>query len=353
MTKIKKVKSEATDIVLQSNSLLEAPKDLNLLEYKLFMMVISKINPEADDLPVFKVTAEEFAKAIGATTTKSVYRELQMAADRLMTRVASIYYPERNKTVKINLTSKSVYLHNEGAIEIHLSDAIKPFLLGLCREFTQYKLSNICRLSSLYAIRLYELLKRQENFGKRIFSMYELRCKLGITDKQYTRFSDFKHRVLDIAQREINNKTDLAIKFDFQKTRQKITDIKVDIRSNSKSLLYLEKRPPLESVKKIMGMGYSFLKAMNVANQADDRTIVNAVDAVTEQIEKGNVRDSQAMLQTAIQEKWTPQKKKVAKTSVKTPKKSVSEKTKKTSKKSEEKQSSFSKFLDWINPSKN
>ena len=349
MSKIKKIKSEAKDIVLQSNSLLEAPKDLNLLEYKLFLMVVSKINPEADIFPVFKVTAEEFAKVIGASTTKSVYCELQMAADRLITRVACVHYPELNKTVKINLTSKAIYLHGEGAIEIHLSDAIRPFLLNLSKEFTQYKLSNICRLSSLYAIRLYELLKEQENFGKRIFSIPEFRSKLGVADKQYTRFSDLKLRVLDIALREINNKTDLTIKFEFQKTRQKITGIKVDIRSNSKRSIYSEDRPPLESVKKIMGMGYSFLKAVDISNQADERVIDNAIEAVTEQIEKGKVRDSQAMLQTAIQEKWVPPKKKTPQIS----KKTASEKKQKKDFEGKVKASFLSKLLSWIHSSKN
>ena len=308
MSRIKKLKAKETDIVVQSNSLIEASKTLNLLEYKLFMLVLSKINPDSQDLPVFTITAEEFSKVLGAKTINFAYRDLRKAADRLMTRTAMVYYPERNLTIKTNLTSKALYWHNKGCIEIHLSNDIKPFILNLRREFTQYKLTNITKLSSVYAIRLYELLKSHESLQTRTFDILELREKLGIPKQLYTRFADFRIRVLSIAQREINTKTDIHVDITFKKTKQKITSVMFSLsqKSNTKQ----NQKDMLVSVKKVMNMGYSLIESVDISNRTEDETFINAVDAVTEQIEKGNSKRPKAMLQTAIEKKWKPSKKK-------------------------------------------
>lgn len=310
MDRIKKVKSNEKDLVVQDNSLIDASKDLNILEYKLFMLVVSKINPQEEKLPVFKISAAEFAKLANAKTTKSMYRELQKVADRLVTRSARIYSPERNLTIKTNLTKQVRYWHGEGYIEIELSDAIKPYLVNLYKEFTQYKLSCISRLSSVYAIRLYEMLKRNELLGRRIFGIPELRTKLGLSEKQYLRISDFKRYVLDIARREINAKTDLFMDYSFKKERQKFVAIKFDISSKSTGAYYLpfEQQAPLASVRKIMNIGYSFLEATDMLNKANQEIVENAVNAVEEQIENNNAKNPKAMLQTAIQREWKPKK---------------------------------------------
>ena len=310
MARIKKIKSNEKDLVVQDNSLIDASKDLNILEYKLFMLVVSKINPQEEKLPVFKRSAAEFAKLANAKTTKSMYRELQKVADRLVTRSARIYSPERNLTIKTNLTKQVRYWHGEGYIEIELSDAIKPYLVNLYKEFTQYKLSCISRLSSVYAIRLYEMLKRNELLGRRIFGIPELRTKLGLSEKQYLRISDFKRYVLDIARREINAKTDLFMDYSFKKERQKFVAIKFDISSKSTGSYYLplEQQAPFASVKKIMNLGYSFLKATDISSKSDPKIVENAVNAVDEQIKGGNAKNPKAMLQTAIQKEWKPKK---------------------------------------------
>jgi plasmid replication initiation protein len=317
MSRIKKLKAKETDVVVQSNSLIEASKTLNLLEYKLFMLVLSKINPDSQDLPVFTITAEEFSKVLGAKTINFAYRDLQKAADRLMTRTAMVYYPERNLTIKTNLTSKALYWHNKGCIEIHLSNDIKPFILNLRREFTQYKLTNITKLSSVYAIRLYELLKSHESLQTRTFDILALREKLGIPKQLYTRFADFRIRVLSIAQREINTKTDIHIDITFKKTKQKITSVVFSITQTSTKQ---NQKDMLVSVKKVMNMGYSLIESVDISNKTEGETFINAVDAVTEQIEKGNSKRPKAMLQTAIEKKWKPSKKKSTVKKIKTTK---------------------------------
>ena len=84
---------------------------------------------------------------------------------------------------------------------------------------------------------------------------------------------------------------------------QKFTHIKFDIKTKTDSS---KNTPTPETLKKITNLGYDTPQALDVAFQADKKTINNAVSAVTEQVKKGNAKDPKAMLQTAIEEEWKP-----------------------------------------------
>ena len=74
--------------------------------------------------------------------------------------------------------------------------------------------------SSFYAIRLYELLIHQMNFldynGDETFSytVDELR-ELLFCETKFTRFADFRRKVLNVAVREINEKSDIHVEMMF------------------------------------------------------------------------------------------------------------------------------------------
>lgn len=73
---------------------------------------------------------------------------------------------------------------------------------------------------SIYAIRLYELLKKEANIVQRYqktsefhkeFKLSFLREAFGIEDTQYSKINDFKRFTIEPAKREINEKTELQI----------------------------------------------------------------------------------------------------------------------------------------------
>ena len=82
-------------------------------------------------------------------------------------------------------------------------------------------------------MRIYELLKQYRKIGERVLPIAELREMLGIEAHKYQYINDFRRFVIDIAQREINSKTD--IRFDYFELKQgrKITDIRFVIAANT------------------------------------------------------------------------------------------------------------------------
>lgn len=111
---------------------------------------------------------------------------------------------------------------------------LKPFLLELSSKFTSYRLANIVKLKSTYAIRIYELLKQYENLKERTISLENLRYYLDAMDI-YPNYANFKQRVLKPTQKELNQKTDISFDFEEIKSGRKVQKIRFIIRGQKKN----------------------------------------------------------------------------------------------------------------------
>ena len=119
---------------------------------------------------------------------------------------------------------------------------LRPYLLQLKENFTKYQLENVLSLSSFYAIRIYELCKQYETIKERTIEIKELKEILDIKAKSYNIYNRFKEKVLTIAEREINEKTDISIKFDISVFYLEITDFLVIMILKSE-FFTVQKRP--------------------------------------------------------------------------------------------------------------
>ena len=105
--------------------------------------------------------------------------------------------------------------------------------MELKEKFTSYQLENVVRLNSVYSIRIYELLKQYERIRKRKLTLEELRYFLGIEKDKYKQYGHLKNKVLLVAQKEINKKTDIQFTFNEIKTGRKVTGFEFDIKSST------------------------------------------------------------------------------------------------------------------------
>lgn len=316
--KSKEVVLTGAEVVIQDNSLIESPKNLDLQEQKLFLFLVSKIDPYDPQQQVsFRITVKDFAKAIGLNNPRSLntaYRDVRKVMRALQRRIVTeIEQGRKGKIITdMPLITYAKYYTGEGYADIELNPHLTPLLFKLRREFTQYKLSNIINLSSVYAIRLYELLKKQEVIGQRTFELEDLKEKLGVPKNALKQFVHFKSRVLEVAQREIK-KTDIEIDYEFKKTGRKITYIVFNIKSKNphreeNKKLYIEHPSDRETealVGQVIEFGFDQKEAQTVIGDAELIHVEEAIKAVKKQVEKGNAKNPKAMLRTAIKEKWT------------------------------------------------
>lgn len=309
MPKIKEVTITGMEMVVQDNKLIDSPRFFSLQEQRLFILLVSKLNPQTPEDITFRLPTIEFAKALNIDE-KDAVRDLKRITKNLMKRVIEIYNKDENSQTFIHIVSFTKYWLGKGYADIKISDEIAPYLFQLKERFTTYKLTQITRLSSIYAIRIYEILKKHEKIGSRKLFIDELRKILSIKDNQYKKFNDFSKRILDIAKKEINAKTDLEIDYKLIKNGRKFEVIEFSIHSkDSTENLPLHDIPRYyddEIIDKIKSFGLTKTAAKNIFNRYSPRDIENAIEVVKHNISSGKCDNPAGMLKIAIQKRWKP-----------------------------------------------
>lgn len=307
---IRETKVTGKELVVQANTLIQSPRNLSLQEQKLFLFIISKLNPKETNDVIFRIPVSEFAKTLGIQSKNDIYRDVQKIIKQLMSRVISINREIDNvpTTTHLNIFGYVRYWHGKGYADVKISNDILPYLLSLKEQFTQYKLSQISTFSSMYAMRIYEILKSKETIGSSTIFLDDLRCMLNMKPNTFKAFKDFRIYVLEIAKREINTKTDLTIDYTFHKAGRKIIAVEFTIESKSKSnLLSLplqEKRATI--AKKLLKYGFSISETLDINKLYQPNRIECALKAVTQYIKQNSNVDIKAVVTRAIEEQWYP-----------------------------------------------
>ncbi len=206
-------------LVVKSNDLVEASYRLSVTEQRLVLTAISKVDRfrPISDQEKYEVTASELAKASGSHI-KTAYRDLQSACEQLFERRVTVYTDGK----KIVTRWVQAVIYSEGSAELMFSAPIAPYLTNLKTQFTQYCLSDVARMSSAYAIRLYELLAQWNDAKSREVEIEWLREALQLEGK-YSAIKDFKLYVIDKAVQQINEFSPLAVSYSQRKTGRRIT----------------------------------------------------------------------------------------------------------------------------------
>ena len=219
------------DIVTKSNELMDATYRLSLQEQRIIAFLTAEIKPDDQDFKPYKFGINDFCDLLELPRDR-YYSALKLATRKLLTRTLQI--KKANSTLQLTWLSSAEYFEKQGYVELCFDPKLKPYLLQLKNCFTQYKIINVLRLRSKYAFRLYELLKQYQSLGKRKFSVSELRDLLGVEQGELKLWVHFKTRVLEIAKREINAKTDLVIDYTTKKVGRRIEFIIFSIRAQSR-----------------------------------------------------------------------------------------------------------------------
>lgn len=223
------------NVVTKSNKIITARYKLSLLEQKFVLLMASLINPKDTDFKFYEIPVRDIAKILnlpkddGSETKRgSIYKELRTIVKDLSGKPIIIREPDGEVTVNW-VASMKVFnskSNKKGVISFEFSERLKPYLLQLKKEFTTYKLKNIVQLRSSYSIRIYEILKQYEKIGKREVSVSDMRYLLGIEEDEYKLYGDFKRKVLMVAYKEINERTDIKFEFEELKEERRVVGLK-------------------------------------------------------------------------------------------------------------------------------
>ena len=254
-------------LVTQGNNLIEArhKKPLTAREQKIILTMVSMIEPSDKDFKDYMISIRDFHEMLGLEGREH-YTEIKTVVESLMTKVVEIPLEDKG-WLMTHWVSTARYIDGSGVIQLRFAPELKPYLLQLKTVFTSYKLNNILSLKSVYAIRLYELMKKWQQVSQWECSIDSLRGKLGASNKSYNLYGNFKNKILIPAIKELNEQTDLFIQYTEVKKGRKVDAIEFIIRRAPEKEIQLPGQKKVEEFNEtddlrtrlnIMANGYQF-----------------------------------------------------------------------------------------------
>ncbi len=220
--------------VVKANELIQKNRfELSVPEQKTIAYICSMIKPinaveRANGVPYqleYDFNIREYCEICGIDYGQGKnYADIKATLKKLSDR--SMWMDDGNGEVLVRWLSKIRTNKRSGIAHIKLDEDLVPYLFDLGQRFTEYQLREILGMKSAFSIRIYELMKSYE-FKKTItFELEELKRLLMVEDvKSYNNFKDFRKKVLEIAQREINDLSDINITFEPVTKGRKVVQI--------------------------------------------------------------------------------------------------------------------------------
>lgn len=227
------------DLIVKDNVLINASYTLDLTEQRLILLAI--LEARESNIPTdmdLTIHAESYINHFNVHRN-TAYKVLKDACKNLFERRFS-YQKLTPKGNIENVISRWVqrvsYVENEALVRIKFSDDVVPLITNLEKHFTSYELEQVSSLTSIYAIRLYEILIAWRSTSKvPMISLENLRTQLGVEPHEYKRMGQFKEKVLHLALEQINEHTDIKAEYEQHKKGRAICGFSFSFKAKQKT----------------------------------------------------------------------------------------------------------------------
>ena len=226
------IQDEYTKIVKKHNDLIQKSRfQLNVNEQKLVLSLISKIGYDDDDFKSYSFSLYEFCKLLNVSQGGNNYSEIKKNIENITDK--KLWLPLADKKEAL-VRWIEMPLIEGNYITVKINPYLKPYLLQLKSNYTQYDLIYVLAMKHKYSIRLYEWIKsvhyrELEAYTTRIIPLEEIKYILGIEGKSYEEYRFLKNRILKKAIEEINQMTDKQIKAIEVKDGRKVVGLVFEI----------------------------------------------------------------------------------------------------------------------------
>lgn len=217
------------ELVVKDNALINASYNLDLVEQRLLLLAIVEARESGKGINTndpLVVHAESYINQFNVHRN-TAYQALKDACNDLFVRQFSYQVVNDRGNVehyRSRWVSEIGYIDNEAVVKLIFAPAIVPLITRLEEQFTKYELQQVSKLTSAYAVRLYEILIAWRSTGKSpVIELADFRKRIGILDSEYKRMERFKTSVLELAIKQINEHTDINVEYEQHKKGRAIS----------------------------------------------------------------------------------------------------------------------------------
>ena len=236
-----------SELIVKDNALIQASYTLDTVEQRLILLAIAEARETGHGITensLLEVHASSYINTFNVEK-HTAYTVLRDASKSLFDRYVT-YHDINPKTGKdrsfhCRWVDKIGYEPQSGIVFLRFTQDIVPLITRLEENFTKYELQQVSRLTSSYAIRLYELLIQWRSAGKTpIFDLSIFRQQIGVEAHQYKTMSNFKTYVLDFALKQVNELTDITAKYEQHKKGRSISGFSFSFKPKKATIRSIE-----------------------------------------------------------------------------------------------------------------
>jgi len=208
-------------IVAKDNSMIEHLAGFKLSELRLIAYCLAHYDSTKPENRAFYARVSDLVDLfpIDKKEAYNVVKEVMKGINQ-----KPLQFEQDGKEYFWNWFSGFVYTKGTGEFEFRITPEIQPYLLGLEKSFTKYRLGAVYQFRSAHTWKLYENLKREVFRGIWTPALDELKLALGVAGK-YKIAYEFERRIIGPAVEEINEKSDLTVLYDKKKRGRSVVGL--------------------------------------------------------------------------------------------------------------------------------
>ncbi len=309
-------------IAIRRNELVLGHFRLSVWAQRLFLILVAHVDAATDETTTFRFQVSELARMVGIDRSK-LYSDL----------VGAIYELERTKVNIDRIDGKPGYLQvglvqnkqafsgsdgkalrvADGSIEFFLHRELMPYIKELSSRFSQTELVYALRLRSSFSQKMYDILKANRWRGMVYeVGMDELKGMLALKDGEYAKFGDFRRNVLEVSEKEINQKTDVRFNWEAQKHGKRVGAVRFHF--SGKPGAEIEFLPGTQNdalLQRLVRAGVKAEKAADIIRlygSTDPARIAWHLDEALRKYKAGKLKSPAGWILSGIKKDYRPQR---------------------------------------------
>lgn len=226
-------------ISIRNDGIVAKQTPMTMQEARLLRLVIMQVSKMDEDFMEYEASIFEIVDLIGGSY-QNIHNEIKNICERLASQKIAVRTGE-NWSFRPWM---ALIEYRDGKIKLALNKYVKPYVIEFDDLFTQYEMNDVMQLKSYYALRIYEILKMKytscyKNKNIFDFTIEELR-EMTSTENKFKQTGIWRLRVIDIAEQEINEKTDLIVHVEPIKKSRKYIGFRFKV-SEKEKIKHVEK----------------------------------------------------------------------------------------------------------------
>lgn len=214
------------NIVKQDYQLVNAKYKLTTAEIRFVMIALTQLENDDTEFTEYEIKVSELEEKL---QTEQNETRLKQFAKKLLSKPLEV--PTEDGFIVANWFADVEYIKGQSKFKVSFSKKLIPYLLELKKRYVSYNLKNILPLTSSYSVRIYQLLKEYEKLKIRYIKVEELMDILQVPNS-YKIYDNFKRKVLQVAEKELAEHTDISFTFEEEKEGRKVDRLILRIYPN-------------------------------------------------------------------------------------------------------------------------